>query len=116
MPITAPYGSWKSPITPQLATTSASNTHPVRLVKVQGDPVTWVEPRPEEDGRMVLVGARPGEPPVDITPPDFNVRSGVHEYGGAPYWLDGDTVYFVNGADQRIYRIRDVGAPEPITP
>ncbi len=40
-----------------------------------------------------------GSPPRDITPPPdsgFNVRTTVHEYGGAEYCLVGDTVYFTN--------------------
>ena len=40
----------------------------------------------------------------------------MHEYGGGAYTVDGDTVYFCNDADQRVYRVDPGGAPEPITP
>ena len=65
---------------------------------------------------------------VDVTPSGFNVRTRVHEYGGAAYVVSGGEVYFSNFADQRIYRIRgssDGGSaeqdppyagPVPITP
>ena len=39
-----------------------------------------------------------------LTPIGFNVRSRVHEYGGAPYCVHGNTLWFCNLADQAIYR------------
>ena len=32
----------------------------------------------------------------------FNVRTRVHEYGGAVYVVAGDTLYFSNYTDQRL--------------
>ena len=53
----------------------------------------------------------------DVTPPGFNVRSRVHEYGGAAYTVDRGTVFFSNFDDQRLYR-QDAGRRrrEPLTP
>ncbi len=39
----------------------------------------------------------------ELTPEGFNVRTRVHEYGGAPYTVIGQTLYFANFADQRLY-------------
>ena len=48
----APYGSWRSPITPELiATDGVSFGHLV----LEGDVAYWLETRPNEDGRGVVV-------------------------------------------------------------
>ncbi len=44
------------------------------------------------------------------------MRSRVHEYGGGAYAVADGTVWFSNDKDQRIYRMADGQAPEPITP
>ncbi len=51
-----------------------------------------------------------------MTPPGFNVRSRVHEYGGGAYTVHHGTVFFSNFADQRIYQQEPDGIPQPITP
>ena len=109
MTTTAPYGSWRSPITADLLVENA-----VRLgsVAVAGADVFWVEGRPSEGGRQQLV--RNGN---DVLPDGFAVRTLVHEYGGRSYVVAVDgTVYFSNFVDQRLYRIPPAGGPpEPIT-
>ena len=54
--------------------------------------------------------------PTDVTPPGFNVRTTVHEYGGGAYLVHGGIVYFSNFADQRLYRQDAGGEPVSITP
>src|SRR5215469_13244913 len=83
---TAPYGSWKSPITSDLIVAQSTMLSDVRL---DGDHVYWLEGRPQEQGRNVIVRAGPDGAVADITPPGFNVRTRVHEYGGAA-WLVAD--------------------------
>ena len=109
----APYGTWHSPITAEIAARASGRIGEVAIV---GDAVYWVEVRPHEDGRSVLVQWTPDGSASDVTPPGFSVRSRVHEYGGGSYLVHGDTVYFANGADQRLYRQRPGEAPEPLTP
>jgi dipeptidyl aminopeptidase/acylaminoacyl peptidase len=76
----------------------------------------WVEGRPAEGGRNVLVRADPFSSPTDVTPEGFGVRSLAHEYGGGAFTVHGGTVVFSNFEDQRLYR-QDPGAdPVPITP
>ena len=53
---------------------------------------------------------------ADMTPQPFNARTRVHEYGGRSYAVHGDTIYFANFADQRVYRVTPGTEPEPITP
>lgn len=43
------------------------------------------------------------EKPRRVTPSCFNVRTKVHEYGGKPYIVVRNHVYFVNYADQAVY-------------
>jgi hypothetical protein len=52
----------------------------------------------------------------EITQDTFNVRTRVHEYGGAAYVVVGDTLYFSNFSDQRLYAQTADGAPIPLTP
>ena len=53
---------------------------------------------------------------ADVTPAGTNVRTRVHEYGGAAYTVSGGIVYFSEFADQRVYRLEPGGVPEPLTP
>src|SRR5579862_3474842 len=86
MPTMRPYGSWLSPITSELIVAGS-----VGLLGTQfdGADVCWVESRPREQGRSVLVRQRLGSAPDDMTPAGFNVRTRVHEYGGAAVVLQG---------------------------
>src|SRR5215213_1346122 len=97
-----PYGTWPSPIA---AAEVAAQGRRFSGVSVHGDDIYWIEGRPNEGGRNVLVRWRPDGSIVDVVPPGFNVRTRVHEYGGAPYTIAGGDVYFSNFADQRIYRV-----------
>ena len=113
MPVTAPYGSWKSPITTGLIVSGAVGLGQIAL---DGDDVYWVEMRPSEGGRMVIVRRTANGETVDVTPRPYSVRTRVHEYGGGAFLAAQGTVFFSNFADQRMY-CQDVGAePRAITP
>jgi dipeptidyl aminopeptidase/acylaminoacyl peptidase len=85
-------------------------------VAIDGDDVLWVEGRPQEGGRNVLVRRRPDGSTQDVVPAGFNVRSRVHEYGGGAYVAANGIVYFSNFSDQRVYRVTAAGDPAPMTP
>uniref|UniRef100_A0A0E0DYV6 Peptidase S9 prolyl oligopeptidase catalytic domain-containing protein n=1 Tax=Oryza meridionalis TaxID=40149 RepID=A0A0E0DYV6_9ORYZ len=115
--VVAPYGSWESPIS-AAAVSAAGRT--VEGLAVAGDGrLLWVETRPEEGGRAVLVkeAAEPGGDAVDVTPEGFAVRSLAQEYGGGAFAVQGDVVVFSNYSDQRLYKqtIGDNSA-QPLTP
>jgi dipeptidyl aminopeptidase/acylaminoacyl peptidase len=76
-----------------------------------GGSTWWLERRPSNAGRTTLV--RDGE---DVTAPDTNVRTRVHEYGGGAWLLHDDTAFFSEYSDQRLYRLDPGAAPRPITP
>ena len=109
-----PYGTWPSLITAQ---TVASQGLRLSHVSVDGADVYWVEGRPDEGGRNVLVRRGADGRVSDLTPHRFNVRTRVHEYGGGSYLVSEGTVYFSNFSDQRLYRVgRSGGDPIAITP
>jgi dipeptidyl aminopeptidase/acylaminoacyl peptidase len=112
-PKTAPYGSWQSPITSDLIVTQSINLSEVRF---DGQAVYWLEARPQEQGRNVVVRAG-GAGVEDIVPKPFNVRSRVHEYGGGAWTVALGVLYFSNFADGRLYRFGPgESEPAPLTP
>jgi dipeptidyl aminopeptidase/acylaminoacyl peptidase len=109
------YGTWPSPIT---AAAVAAQGIRLSYVAIDGDDIYWLEGRPHEGGRNILVRRRRDGRQQDVSPSDFNVRTRVHEYGGAAYLVSQGIVYASNFADQRLYRIDTTaaGAPTPLTP
>src|SRR2546430_8126729 len=97
----APYGSWRSPVT---ADAIVAGVIGLGQIQLDGDDIYWVEQRPSEKGRNVIVRRRPDGTIVDTTPPEFNARTRVHEYGGGAYRVHDATVWFTNFGDQRLYR------------
>jgi dipeptidyl aminopeptidase/acylaminoacyl peptidase len=112
-PRVAPYGSWKSPITSDLIVAAAIKLGQIAL---DGEEVFWTEMRPAEGGRYVVVRRSPDGRTADVTPPPFNARTRVHEYGGGAAVVADGTIYFSNWEDQRIYRQDPGERPRPITP
>ncbi|MEP6723588.1 MAG: prolyl oligopeptidase family serine peptidase [Variovorax sp.] len=107
--ITAPFGSWVSPITSELVATAQTTLLDVLLDG--GDPL-WIEGRPTEGGRQVLMRLGSDGAGRDVTPQPFSARTRVHEYGGAAVAVSGRSVCFSNFADQRLYL--QVGSEPPV--
>jgi dipeptidyl aminopeptidase/acylaminoacyl peptidase len=119
----APYGSWRSPFPIELLVAGK-----VGLLESQfdtdGQSIVWLESRPEEDGRQVLVRWTPGAKgdgksggtARDISPAGMNVRDRVHEYGGASYLVAGDLVLVSDFVTGRLHRVAGDRTSEPITP
>lgn len=106
-----PCGSWKSPITSDLIT---SESVTLDQVHIYDGTVYWLERRPRESGRSVIVSFC-NNTTKDMLPPPFNARSRVHEYGGGVYCVCEHGIFFVNDADQAIYRLEDGSKPQRIT-
>ncbi|WP_407541043.1 prolyl oligopeptidase family serine peptidase [Deinococcus radiomollis] len=107
------YGSWPSPV---MAEAITAGTVGLSGVTVDGQDVYWVESRPQEEGRSVLVRLLEGGRTEDVTPPPFNVRTRVHEYGGRCHTVLDGTVYFSHFLDDRLYRQSSGEVPVSITP
>jgi dipeptidyl aminopeptidase/acylaminoacyl peptidase len=109
---TAPYGSWKSPITSDLIVKESIG---LGQVKMDGDDIYWIEMRPSEGGRQVIVRCTSDDGTTDVNPPGFNARTRVHEYGGGDYVARDSVVYFSNFGDQQIYRQAPNSEPQLIS-
>ena len=109
---TAPYGSWQSPITSDLIVAGTVGLGQVRL---DGEAVYWIEQRPTEGGRNVIVRRTPDGTIADLTPAPFNARTRVHEYGGGAYAVRDGALYFSNFTDQRLYHQTGAAEPKPLT-
>ena len=113
MSMVSPYGSWKSPISAELVAGAEVGLEQVRM---DGDDIYWIERRPQEGGRKVIVRRSSNGSVTDITPAGFNARTRVHEYGGGDYAASNGTVLFSNFSDQRLY-LQELGRPpKPLTP
>ncbi len=112
-PKIAPYGSWKSPITSDLIVEgSVGLSQPL----FDGDDIYWMEMRPKEAGRNVIIKKNSTGACVDVNQPPFNARTRVHEYGGGDYVVSNGMVCFSNFSDQRLYRQDGPGAtPQALT-
>jgi dipeptidyl aminopeptidase/acylaminoacyl peptidase len=110
----APYGSWPSPLTSEVLVQKVVSLSDVRA---SGDTVWWNEGRPQEAGRHVLVRTALGvdRAPVDVLPEPFSARTRVHEYGGGAYTVHGQSVFFSNFGDQRLWRLDPGQPPRPLT-
>jgi dipeptidyl aminopeptidase/acylaminoacyl peptidase len=109
----ASYGSWKSPITADLI---VAGTIGLGQIALDRHDVYWIEGRPAEAGRNVIVRWTANGKTADVTPSPFNVRTRVHEYGGGAFTVKDGTIYFSNFADQRLYKQTPDTEPQPLTP
>ena len=137
-PLKAPYGTWSSPITaeaiikgvsflsfrvlidssslPSIAIKKANKIVDVLVDRLTSE-VYHIESRPSEKGRCVLVHTSSNR---DMVGSEWNVRTTVQEYGGAPAIVYNGLGYFSHMADGRVYRVMLKAAagaePEAITP
>ncbi|HEX6550534.1 MAG TPA: S9 family peptidase, partial [Gammaproteobacteria bacterium] len=100
----APCGSWQSPLSAELA--SGKNLRLMQPLAHAGW-TYWIESRPAEQGRCVLMRSKPDQSPQSLLPPPFSAHSRVHEYGGGAYAVQDDRIAFVNDADQQLYLLVD---------
>lgn len=106
------YGSWESPITAELI---VQETISLSQPRFDNQNIYWIEMRPKEGGRNVIV-KRCGDGAIfDITPAEFNARTKAHEYGGGDYIVHEGIVFFSNFLDQRLYVQAPGEMPSPIT-
>lgn len=95
----APFGGWASPLSAaEVARAGVRLGQPRR----ERDRVSWLETRPAEGGRSVLMQSWHGRR-SELTPAPFSVRSRAHEYGGGSYCTRGAEAWFVNDEDQAIW-------------
>jgi len=109
----APYGSWASPIPIERLTDGAVFLAEPRAANGIR---WWLEGRPAEGGRQVLVRRDPDGTLTRLTPEGFNARCRVHEYGGAATLIEGDLVIVSDFTTGRLHRVVAPGQLEAFTP
>jgi dipeptidyl aminopeptidase/acylaminoacyl peptidase len=111
-PTIASYGSWASPLSAEALAAAGINFGDLRSANGH---LYWVENVPARGGEVALWSSGEGVT-AQVTPNGANVRTRVHEYGGAPFIVVGDTIYYSQLSDQRLYELKHGGAPAPVTP
>ncbi|HEX7096554.1 MAG TPA: S9 family peptidase [Acidimicrobiales bacterium] len=106
------YGSWPSPITAELVVQGAAT---ITEVVVDGDDVWWAEARPTEGGRVAVLRRDRSGAIREVAPPDANVRTRVHEYGGGAWWVRDGVLVYSDHADQQLRRIDPDGSTRELT-
>jgi dipeptidyl aminopeptidase/acylaminoacyl peptidase len=111
---TRAYGTWESPIS---AADTVGGVVLFGQIAVDGDALYWLEGRPAEGGRQVLVRRDAAGTISDVTPPPVYVRTTVHEYGGGAFAIAEGKVAYSGFSDQRLYLL-GLGpvTPEPPAP
>lgn len=110
----AAYGSWLSPISAADVAAAAKRLSNVAYDR-DGKTLYWLEGRPQEGGRLVIVRRSSSGTVEDVSPEGVNVRTLAHEYGGGAYGIADGVIYYSNFADQAVYKL-DVSGSQPEEP
>jgi dipeptidyl aminopeptidase/acylaminoacyl peptidase len=110
-PSILPYGGWPSELSARALVEGVAGL--TELATANGR-LYWLESRPDEGGRTVLVASTTAGI-RDLTPAPYNVRSRVHEYGGSAYTVADNRIFFVNFTDQNLYECTSDGAIHQLT-
>jgi dipeptidyl aminopeptidase/acylaminoacyl peptidase len=113
VPQVAPYGSWASPVS---AEALANGQIVLGDLRNAGQKLYWTESIPAAGGKVAVFSLSKDGVAAALTPQGANVRTRVHEYGGAPFVAAGDSLYYSEFSDQRLYRSKAGSNPLPITP
>jgi len=112
--VTAPYGSWASPIS--IDDVSAASKV-ISAVRIDGTQVNWLETRPDQGGRTSIWRYElNGGGPIELTASPAYVRSRVHEYGGGEYDVRDGIIVYSEFRDGRLYRQNREGETGALTP
>ena len=87
---TGSFGSWGSPITADVA---VAETGSLSDPRIDGGNIYWIEGRPLEKGRNIVVARAAEGTTRDVTPSPFSVRSQVYSYGGGAYAVSNNVVF-----------------------
>ena len=112
-PVVSPYGSWVSPLRAEVLSSSRIAMGDLRSVDGR---LYWTETMPSAGGISGLFSMAGENTGTRVSPEGVNVRTRVHEYGGAPFVATGNHVYYSNYADQRLYELGSDGNASALTP
>jgi dipeptidyl aminopeptidase/acylaminoacyl peptidase len=116
----APYGSWESRVTAELVSGKDRNLTPsiqadVASLRSDVEDLYFLEGRPDEGGRQVLMRRDSAGQVSEALPREFNVRTRYLEYGAECFLVSEGEIFFVQFADQQIYRCRAGESPVRLT-
>ncbi|MFT6897933.1 MAG: dipeptidyl aminopeptidase/acylaminoacyl peptidase [Paraglaciecola sp.] len=111
-PNKATYGAWQSPIT---AASIFEASDSVSYLTVENDQLYFIESKASANGKSILFKLNQNNEGVQLTSDSISVRTRVHEYGGRPYLVVGEKIYYSQFTDQKIYRISQGEDPQAIT-
>ena len=84
--------------------------------RLDGGRIYWLERRPAEGGRSVVVRRDRDGRIADAIPRQANARNAVYEYGGGSYAVAGGDVFYTDFTDGRVWVApADGGAARPVT-
>jgi dipeptidyl aminopeptidase/acylaminoacyl peptidase len=106
------FGSWASPVTSHLL---VGDVVGLSFPLVEAGSFYWIESRPTEAGRNVLVRRDANGKTADVFASQYSARTLAHEYGGLCYAVHGSIVFFSNFSDQRLYRLQLGEEPVALT-
>src|SRR3954463_897799 len=112
-PRVAPYGSWDSPLRAEVLSGGRVALGDLRSVNGK---LYWTETIPSAGGISGLFSTATAPGGARVSPEGTNVRTRVHEYGGAPFVVAGGQVYYSNFTDQRLYVLGPDGKATALTP
>ncbi|WP_161998220.1 prolyl oligopeptidase family serine peptidase [Silvanigrella paludirubra] len=96
----ANFGSWISPITSEII---ASKSLSFTDIHIDNGIIYWIESRPNEKGRSVIVSYHQNGTYQDETPEEFSIGTSVHGYGGGAFFVRDQQLYFSNSKDGIVY-------------
>ena len=111
--ISAPYGSWRSPISAEWV--AASSQHWINQLYAAGENIYLLLRLPEQGGRSTVARLQGDGHIEQLTPATFDARTRVYEYGGSCFAVNDSVIYFSNFPDDRLYRHLPGESPRPIT-
>lgn len=104
----APYGTWKSPLTPESFT---ERTVSISQLRIDDADIYWVEDNPQREGRSVLLRRDAMGQTMEALPllegsRLLTVQTDVHGRGGRAYAVRNGLLVVSDGMDGRVYLFR----------
>ncbi|QYJ88436.1 S9 family peptidase [Shewanella halotolerans] len=109
----ADYGSWHSVLSAKQVYAPSDSFGVLR--PMEGG-LYFTQADAGRGGKVGVNKLTPKGEVASIIDPEFDVKSRVHEYGGAPVLAIGNSLFAVKSDDQRLYRIAPNQAPVALTP
>lgn len=84
------------------------------LLQCDGDFLYWLEQRPQQRGRGVIVRWSASTGSCDLTPMSLSVRARVHEYGGGEFAVHNGRIVFCADPGQAVWIRQGDREPQPL--